>query len=311
MIQQLRQRLRDNGVPDTRAFVREANRLYFARRNRSEYNDAGIDVFAEDWDTLVILDACRFDAFAARSDLPGRLESRESRGSMTPEWLRANFAGRDLTDTVYVTANSQFAAHDGFGATLHAVVSVWGDDFNVGERTAGGLPSPEVVTEQALMAAADYPRKRLVVHYIQPHRPYLGTVGQSIDSKLNAVEFPAEIRRNPAVTRDVIRTAYGENLDIVLEEVRELIEALPGKIVVSADHGELLGESLPPLGLSQYGHPGGIYHETLVRVPWHVHTNGDRPEVVAEAPDRERGHDGKMSNDRDIERNLADLGYVT
>jgi hypothetical protein len=310
MIERLLRHLENGSVPDARAVVREANRLYFSRRSRTEYNDAGVDVFAEDWDTLVILDACRFDAFAARSTLPGRLESRESRGSMTPEWLRANFAGRDLTDTVYVTANSQFAANDEFNATLHAVVSIWGNDSETGERTVGTVPSPEVVTEEALAAAEDYPRKRLVVHYIPPHQPYLGPTGRPIDPELSPVELPGEIRRNPAVTRDVIRAAYVENLDIVLEEVRELIETVPGKTVVSADHGELLGESLPPIGLSQYGHPNGIYHETLVRVPWHVHTNGDRPEIVAEVPDPERGRT-RTNDDRDIEQNLADLGYVT
>lgn len=308
MLERVRQRLSGRDVPDARAVVREANRLYFAGRNRSEYNDAGIDVFAEDWDTLVILDACRFDAFAARSELPGRLESRESRGSMTPEWLRANFAGRDLTDTVYVTANSQFAANDGFGATLHAVVSVWGDGVEVGERMVGTLPSPEVVTEEALAAAERYPRKRLVVHYIPPHRPYIGPSGAPIDADLKAVELPGEIRRNPAVTRDLIRAAYLENLDIGLAEARTLIETLPGKTVVSADHGELLGESLLPFGPSQYGHPGGIYIEPLVRVPWHVHTNGDRPDIVAEAPDRER--DFGTGTEHDIERNLTDLGYL-
>ena len=309
MIQRLFRRLGDGGIPDARAVVRETNRLYFSRRNRRGYNDAGVDVFAEDWDTLVILDACRFDAFATRSTLPGRLESRESRGSMTSEWLRANIAGRDLTDTVYVTANSQFAANEEFDATFHAVVPVWGADYEIGDRAVGALPSPEVVTEEALAAAEKYPRKRLLVHYLPPHRPYLGPTGRSIDSELKAVELPSEIRRNPAVTRDIIRAAYAENVDIALTEARELVETLPGKTVVSADHGELLGESLPPLGLSQYGHPGGIYHEALVHVPWHVYTNGDRPEIVAETPENERGFKGTYDA-RDIKQNLADLGYM-
>ena len=310
MFERLFQRLGNGSVPDARAVVRETNRLYFAHRNRRGYNDAGIDIFAEDWDTLVVLDACRFDAFAARSDLPGRLESRESRGSMTPEWLHANFAGRDLTDTVYVTANSQFAANDGFDATLHAVISVWGADYEIGDRAVGALPSPETVTEEALAAVRRYPQKRLIVHYLPPHRPYLGPAGCSIDSELKLKELPGEIRRNPAVARDTIWTAYIENVEIALEEVRELIETIPGRTVVSADHGELLGEPLPPLGLSQYGHPRGIYREALVRVPWHVHTNGERPEIVAETPDRKRDF-GETYDDRDIERTLADLGYIT
>jgi hypothetical protein len=71
--------------------LRELNRLYHTRGNRRAYNPDGVDVLAEDWDNLLILDACRYDAFAARADLPGRLERRRSRGSHTSEFLSGIF----------------------------------------------------------------------------------------------------------------------------------------------------------------------------------------------------------------------------
>lgn len=307
MIERLSRRIRNGNVPDTRAVVRELHRQYYTLRSQSGYNDAGTDIFEEDWDNLIILDACRYDAFAARSELPGTLQVRRSRGSMTQEWLQANFSGRDLTDTVYVSANGQFAHLNNLDATLHAFISVWGEEFEVGERDAASLASPETVTKRALEAANKYPNKRLLVHYVQPHLPYIGPTGEEhINPQLSPTEFPQEISMNPAVSREVIRKAYAENLDIVLEEVEELLDSLPGKTVVSADHGELLGERLVPFGLSEYGHPRGVYHEKLVNVPWLTHTNGNRKEIIAEEPE----HDDEQFDDSDVEQHLEDLGYM-
>jgi hypothetical protein len=42
----------------------------------------------------------------------------------------------------------------------------------------------EVVTEAALEAAEWYPNERLIVHYLQPHAPYIGPTGVN--------EFPTE-----------------------------------------------------------------------------------------------------------------------
>ncbi|KXB01998.1 hypothetical protein AKJ44_01685 [candidate division MSBL1 archaeon SCGC-AAA261F17] len=54
--------------------------------------------------------------------------------------------------------------------------------------------------------------------------------------------------------------AYENNLRAALAEVKKLAERLPGKTVVTSDHGELLGED----GL--YGH--GWRHPLLREVPW-------------------------------------------
>jgi hypothetical protein len=116
------------GLSTPALFLREVNRLYHRRLNGRDYNTDGVDIFAEDWDVLAILDACRYDLFAERVDLPGQLEARESRGSSTVEFLRGNVDGRDLLDTVYVTANPKLAEHaEEIEAQFHAVVDVWRD----------------------------------------------------------------------------------------------------------------------------------------------------------------------------------------
>jgi len=105
---------------------RELNRLYFTRLYSRPYNIDGVDIFGSDWDNLIILDACRYDMFHDQSELPGQLETRDSRGSTTTEFLSANFTDRDLTNTVYVTANPQLYRHASeIDPNLHNVIHVW------------------------------------------------------------------------------------------------------------------------------------------------------------------------------------------
>lgn len=149
----------------------ECNRLYHRQGHLRSYNPTGIDVFGEEWDTLIILDACRYDLFARRSTLPGTLEKRRSRGSSTVEFLRGNAAGRDLRDTVYVTANPQFYQYrDELDARFHEVVHVWMDEGWDGEHET---VLPETTTDYARTAAERYPNKRLLIHYLQPHYPFI------------------------------------------------------------------------------------------------------------------------------------------
>ncbi|WP_435078873.1 hypothetical protein [Halococcus sp. AFM35] len=262
------------------------------------YNPAGIDVFAEDWDALVILDACRYDEFVQRSTLPGRTEHRISRGSTSSEFIRGNFAGKTLHDVVYVSANGWYAKlEDDIGAAVHA--------FEFVERdTAGGLTSrPETVAAAAREAAERYPNKRLVVHFMQPHQPYLGPLGSRFDFSGDMIDTI----RHSNVGHEEVLQAYRENLDLVLNDVEPLLDDLAGKIVVTADHGELLGERERPLPIRSYGHPEGVYVKELVSVPWHIYHNGDRQEIVAEQP--VQGTE-KIDFER-VEQNLRDLGYRT
>ena len=61
----------------------------------------------EDWDTFIVLDACRADFFEEVADFSwfDSYTSRVSLGSHSSEWTRKNFAEREFPDTVYVSAN--------------------------------------------------------------------------------------------------------------------------------------------------------------------------------------------------------------
>jgi hypothetical protein len=236
-----------------------------------------VDVFSEDWDNLVILDACRYDMFEQASDIDGTLSSRISKGSATTEWLRANFDNRDLRDTVYVTANPQLQRHrEQWDVRLHETVDVW---RNEGWDEKTGTVRAETLTEVAIDAFDRFPNKRLVVHYMQPHYPFvpaettvdkehLNTIGESAESPTGESVWERKFAGDLALTRAELWTMYRDNLAYVLESVAELLPELSGKTVVTSDHGNYVGERASPIPIREYGHPRGIYDDVLVRVPW-------------------------------------------
>lgn len=59
-----------------------------------------------------------------------------------------------------------------------------------------------------------------------------------------------------------LRKAYEENLRAVLEEAAKIANRLPGKIIVTSDHGEKLGEN------GHYSHPAWDNSREIREVPW-------------------------------------------
>lgn len=296
------------GLASPNLFFREVNRLYYRRFYTRPYNTHGVDLFGEDWDNLLILDACRFDMFADQSTLPGALESRQSRASSTWEFLKANFADKELHDTVYVTANPQFYRHDDWLETsFHAVDHVWKTDgWDDDHRTV----LPRTTTEHAISAAEKYPDKRLLVHYIQPHYPFIVEGDQPFDDDQAFLKpdtpgswaqlMTGELDASP----DDIWPAYKQNLDRTLPHVQHFFDSVDGKSVVTADHGNMVGERAGPLPIREWGHPHGIYTDELVKVPWLV-VDGQRRDITKEKPvDKTES----VANET-VEERLANLGY--
>ncbi len=271
------------------------------RVGESYYPD-GVDVFAEDWDNLLILDACRHDFFVEQVWFGGHTEKRRSRGTTSREFVRGNFTDRTALDTVYVSANPWYLRlHERIGAQVHDYVNLHDDATR---DAADGLTTrPGTVTEHARVANEEHPDKRLIVHYLQPHHPYLSEFGRrTVDHRRDAM---LAVKESGADRADVVR-AYRENLDLVLREVESLLEDLVGRTVITADHGELLGERERPIPVRRYGHPGGVYVRELLEVPWHVIENRPRKDVVAEDPvDRSDGATDQAA----VEQQLKDLGY--
>lgn len=265
----------------------------------------GSSVMDEDWDTLVILDACRYDYFEDRNWLNGDLESRTVGGNMSWEFMKNNFVGGEFHDTVYVTANP-YATHLADGTFHHAdyLIDEWDDDV--------GTIFPEDVREAALETAKEYPNKRLIIHFMQPHRPYLGPTADELRERVNLKGYRNQgdglqiwgAVKEKKVTPTEVRRAYGESLDTVLKQLEALLKSLGGKTVVTADHGEMLGERVSPLTTRIWGHSEGFSTRLLRTVPWLTVEGGERREITAEdsVESRDLGEDA-------VSERLEALGY--
>lgn len=282
-------------------------------REQDFCNQGGMDIPGADWDNLILLDACRYDAFReAGSHLQGRLRARASKASATSQFLRANFSDAEFLDTVYVTANPQLYRieeriydTEPLNTRFHDVVNVWQDGWDDEHNTV----RPEKVTEAVLTAAEDYPNKRILVHYMQPHAPYIGDVG-SENLPTDYLNFWGSYEDGEFdIDIETARRAYKENLNMVIPHVESLLSKLSGKTVVTADHGELLGERDRPIPIRRYGHPSYTLHPKLITVPWLEHTNGDRKSFVAEDTGVEHETEIQME-DEVVKDRLRNLGYT-
>jgi hypothetical protein len=218
----------------------------------------------------------------------------------------ANFRNKSLHDTVYVSANGWYLSlQNEIDAEVHDFIALHTSEYRENPyRTT----LPETVTQEALGAHDRYPNKRLIIHYVQPHRPFVGPTGDEHFSEQTGLNFQRAVQEiDRSCRRDIARKAYRENLKIVLKETKTLLEELSGRTVVTADHGELLGERLSPIPVRGYGHPVGLYHDALVEVPWLIHDSGPRKRIVSEAPAET---DERSATAEETMEHLKDLGYA-
>ncbi|WP_410764638.1 hypothetical protein [Haloferax sp. DFSO60] len=271
-----------------------------------------------DWDTLIILDACRYDLFEEcypEFDLSGTLSKRTSLESGTPGFLRENFGDEDFHDVVYVTGNAYVSTLLSSNQ-FHDVIPAWKDNWDDDVQTV----TPEAMGEVAKRVAEEYPDKRLIFHFVQPHEPFIGEkrVGireqSAIRQQALGKEAPAHAKRKPTafeqldrgkLTKQAVWDAYRSNLERALPVVSDLLTEIDGKTVVTADHGNSFGEFAKPFPIRVYGHPLGIYIPSLTEVPYFEYQNGERRDITAERPKSRVSEDMEVANER-----LRMLGYA-
>jgi hypothetical protein len=236
--------------------------------------DYGTSVYEAEWDVLVVLDACRPDALRAAAPEYGFVEAVETRrsvGSCSSEWLENTFqvdsrraaVGR----TAMVSGNTwtdRYLDAGRFDLLDEVWKYAWDDDLDT-------VPA-DAVTDRAVRVARDHDPDRLVVHYMQPHHPFVpdplaGDSGMARTGAHSSETSPWILLRQGAVPERRVREAYEANLRYVLQSVETLVENVDGRVAVTADHGNLFGE----WGL--YGHPMHTPVPALLAVPW-VETTG-------------------------------------
>lgn len=217
----------------------------------------GVGVMEEEWDNLVVLDACRYDDFKDLNDIPGTLRKVNSKGTSTAQWLQRNFPDY-YDDVVYVAGNphvSDFIEAGAFRASehFHHVEPVWDEGWDDEFSTV----PPDAVNRAVRRLKEEYPGKRFIIHYMQPHEPFIG--------ETNFQNMPKEsfLDRKRIWQQPDIRQAYRDNLELVLDSVKELLPELDGKTTITSDHGEMFGERL-----GVWSHPDDVFLKELYRVPW-------------------------------------------
>lgn len=330
--------------------------LYRARRRIPGQQRAIEALLERESFALVILDGCRFDYFreAYGPHLEGDLERRWSPANKTPLWVPQVWP--DEYDLTYVSSNPYVSdleyTHEGYTsppvtyrATDHfaEILDVWNVDWD----PRVGTVRPESITEVALSAAAECKRPRLVVHYLQPHQPYVGEkelhessdldrdvveADYTFEEKREFLESTTEVTRENLIRYDIswgeamehdlqgprsrvrrrlesgevsvetLRQAYRDNLELVLGEVKRLVARLDCRVVVTADHGDMLGEGGRFMHLD-------VDHRFLREVPWFTVDQSlcgrYEPESLIDLdPYR------STSVDDSAKARLRDLGYV-
>jgi len=230
----------------------------------------------EDWDYLIVLDACRYDVF--REVVDEKANFAISGGRSTKSWMTWNFRDK-YDDVIYIAGNPHFAGANlrrvlGFNP-FYLVIEVWDFGWDDDLKTV----PPEEVTKATLDTLKIYPEKNMIIHYLQPHHPFLSDKAIIEKEEINKPTMEGiqthglrrgrgkkvwELVMKGEVPIERAIKGYKENLKIVWKEVEKLNNKLQGKIIVTSDHGNLIGE------YGMYGHGGPLRAEHLVKVPWTI-----------------------------------------
>jgi len=212
-----------------------------------------------DWDNLIILDACRYDYFESsyREYLKGSLLKALSPASCTREWfMRCWSKVYDITyfSSIPMTASYWIARH------FSKVIKLW---LHGWDKTLGTVP-PWAVNNAVIKELKNNPSSSFLIHYIQPHWPYIANGTPLIGKNLRGKKRRTLKSKNITETDDIqeLREGYSKNLHIVLKYVKQLLPHLHGNTVITADHGEMLGEK------DKFGHNCQWNDPILRTVPW-------------------------------------------
>jgi len=284
----------------TRAFWKSHSSV-----TRSIYDRKDPKITERDFDNLLLLDACRYDLFEKSNSLPGELDRYYSVASRTSEFIKKTFKieNENFPEIVCVTATPKYHEQNATDC-FHEMINVWEDGWDSDLNTV----PPDVMNKRVREVYQKYPNKRILAHYIQPHIPFIGELGNKIQSdfKFSNVMGEKEVPhvwkrlRSGDLDPDLVWQAYQENHEIITSEIKPMLHELEGKNVVTSDHGNAFGT------WGVYGHPAERHLKELIEVPWLEYENGKRKEIKKGSLSSERSDvDNEIVTDR-----LSNLGYV-
>lgn len=226
------------------------------------------EFFEGDTRALILFDACRYDFFEEMYSeyFRGRLFKCWNGGyTFTHDWFAAHCRG-NLNCTLYTPApvgvmnwvreRTVNGAYYDPKKHFKRILSY----LDIGFDYKKGSTYPKTIND----AVFKYPDDKMFIRYLQPHAPYIGkpplpwskgpgTIIEKVKAKMASGEL----------TIGKLKEAYKGNLRLAFEGAVELVKRLDGKFVITADHGEALGERGYLLHARSYPNLPCLCH-----VPW-------------------------------------------
>jgi hypothetical protein len=320
------------GIKNPHKIKRELN-FYINKANNAIYHikaKRSVDIMSEDWDNLIILDACRSDVFSEVISgfygVSGGMDYRITKASRSKEFYEKNFDNNEFYDTILVTANPNI---EHISDSFFKTVKTYGLNDRYNESSAKKYMGfwPDIVSEESIRQHNKHHNKKLMIHFMQPHAPFISETAIQEYEKIrnqydvgvkradlmfeNRPEFENRfktvsnhvsswygLRRKGYISQHLLEDLYAENIKLVLEYVRDIIDSVDGKTIITSDHGEFLGEN------GRFGHPQSAGGVEVRQVPWFTIENSSRRKITNEPPA------GSTKVDADtVSSNLEALGY--
>lgn len=159
------------------------------------------------------------------------------------------------------------------------------------------ITPPEYVTDRGIDTWRSSDFDRMILHYWQPHTPYIANAIKEGRPLYDREESPRDYLRETG-NKEAIFDLYLDELRYVLDSVELFLNnADAERVVISADHGEALGE------YGQYKHPITCLNPHVKRVPWAVTTATDN-EIYTPKLEKDTG------KEHSPEEVLKALGYT-
>lgn len=299
---------------------------YSLRENYSEYGWRGLgqyfyemgfgwlarlksqNIYQKDWDVLVLLDCTRRDMIQEikdEYDFINNIGEHLTPGTSSANWMLYTFTKEyenQMSETLHVTGNPNSEKYLN-SSDFHHLEEVWRNNWSEEHGTI--LPRP--ITNQAVRLYRNMNPNKMIVHYMQPHPPFVpnksvDSVEISVPNRSPSGKTVEELAQS-GYSRSELWELHVNNLRYVLEDVELLLSNIDAeRAVISADHGQALGER------GKWGHPGASTLDCLRKVPWVKTSASDSGQ---HKPVKQRNQDLDKSVDTSTKEKLESLGYKT
>jgi len=241
--------------------------LHYLRLKHIRGNKNKVNFLNRNWDYAIVLDACRYDTFKElyESDrykdigIYGKLSKMISPASHTIDWIKYCMK-EEHKDMILLTTSPHFDPSRlkkyKVKNCFYKIKHLWKNYYN--EKL--GVVHPESMIDAFNITKMRYPDKRIILWFMQPHRPYIINKEKSWTDYHKLKDTNAEEINYEDIEKSY--EAYVDNLYLVMKVIKNIIPKMKGKVIITSDHGNLFGK------YNVFLHPRMLRVPELVEVPY-------------------------------------------